>query len=69
MNRARSQLALRAWRDHLLNPLTVTALAGVTAVLSLVGPFGTVASLSLPERAAYWGLLVILGYLAGYLIS
>ena len=63
------QLALREWRRHLLNPLTITVLAGVTAVLALVGPFGTIQSLSLPERAAYWGVLVIVGYVVGYLIS
>lgn len=69
MKSSRLQLALREWRQHLLDPLTLTALGGVTAVLALVGPFGTIASLSLPERAAYWGLLVVLGYAAGYLIS
>ncbi|MGJ8604978.1 MAG: LytTR family DNA-binding domain-containing protein [Marivita sp.] len=69
MKNSHTQLALREWRRHLLNPLTVTALAGVTAILALVGPFGTISSLSLPERATYWGLLVVLGYVAGYLIS
>ncbi|MCK0149346.1 LytTR family transcriptional regulator [Marivita sp. S6314] len=63
------QLTLREWRQHLLHPLTLTAQAGVTAVLALVGPFGTLLSLSLPERAAYWGLLVVAGYVVGYAIS
>ena len=69
VNSRQLQLALREWRRHLLHPLTLIALAAVTAVLALVGPFGTIAQLSLPERAAYWGFLVVFGYVAGYLIS
>lgn len=69
MSKRSLQLALREWRGHLLNPLTLTALGGVTAVLALVGPYGTITSLSLPERAAYWGLLVIVGYGIGFFAS
>jgi DNA-binding LytR/AlgR family response regulator len=66
---AATQLALREWRAHMLSPLTATALVSVTAILALVGPYGTILSLSLPERAAYWGLLVVLGYAVGFFAS
>lgn len=69
MSDLRLQLALRQWRGHLLHPLTVTGLAAVSAVLSLIGPFGTLSSLSLVPRAAYWTGLTVAGYVIGYLIS
>lgn len=69
MNNGQLQLALREWRRHLTHPLTFSALAGVTLVLTLVGPFDTNETLSAPERLTYWALLTGLGYVAGYLIS
>lgn len=61
------QLTLREWRAHFLSPLTLTALFAVSAILSLVGPYGTADVLSLPERAVYWSVLVIVGYGIGYI--
>lgn len=69
MSDPRPQLALREWRRHLLSPLTLTALAAVSAVLCLIGPFGTLASLSLLPRAGYWATLTVSGYAIGSLIS
>ena len=69
MNNGQLQLALREWRRHLTHPLTLSALAGVTLVLTLVGPFDTNETLSAPERLTYWALLTGIGYLAGYVIS
>jgi hypothetical protein len=63
------QFALREWQRHLLHPLTLTALAAVSAVLCLIGPFGTLTSLSLVPRAAYWTFLTFAGYTTGYLVS
>lgn len=62
-------LALREWRGHLAHPLTLTALAAVSAVLCLIGPFGTLSSLALLPRAAYWAGLTVSGYVIGYLIG
>ncbi len=53
----------------MLHPLTLTALAAVSAVLCLIGPFGTLSSLALLPRAAYWTLLTVSGYVIGYLIG
>ncbi|WP_300582397.1 LytTR family DNA-binding domain-containing protein [Marivita sp.] len=69
MSDPRPQLALREWRRHLLHPLTLTALTAVSAVLCLIGPFGTLSSLSLVPRIAYWTLLTFAGYTTGYLVS
>ena len=69
MSDPRPQLALREWRRHLLHPLTLTALSAVSLVLCLIGPFGTLSSLSLLPRAAYWTVLTVLGYVIGYLIA
>lgn len=52
-----------------MHPLTLTALAAVSAVLCLIGPFGTLSSLTLLPRAAYWTGLTVSGYVIGYLIG
>ena len=69
MSGPRPHSALREWRAHLLHPLTLTALSAVSVVLWLIGPFGTLASLSLLPRAVYWTFLTFAGYTTGYLIS
>ncbi len=69
MSDPRPQLTLREWRRHLLHPLTLTALSAVSLVLCLIGPFGTLSSLSLLPRAAYWTVLTFAGYTTGYLVS
>jgi hypothetical protein len=59
------QSALREIRAHLGQPLTLTALAGATAVLVLAGPFGTLESLGPAGRIGYWGAVVSSTYAAG----
>ena len=59
------QSTLREIRAHLGQPLTLTALAGVTAVLVLAGPFGTLESLGPAGRIGYWGAVVLSTYTAG----
>lgn len=69
MTDTESQSALREWRLHMTHPLTLTAIAGVTVILALVGPFGTITSLNTIERLVYWLLLVAGGYATGYSLS
>jgi len=66
---AKSHSTLREWRAHLTHPLTLAALAAVSAVLALVGPFGTESHLHLLERLAYWSTLVVSGYVLGYVLN
>jgi hypothetical protein len=62
-------LALRDLRGVFGNRLTLAVLAGVALVLGVSGPFGTLDSLPLVARLAYWGAVVPLTYGAGYLGS
>lgn len=68
MDDPKSSLALREIRDHLARRSVLAALAGVTAVLALVGPFGTETRLGLGARLAYWAEMVWLTYAAGYAV-
>ncbi|MBF9059753.1 hypothetical protein HKCCSP123_11225 [Rhodobacterales bacterium HKCCSP123] len=63
------QSALREIRAHLGRPLTLTALAGATAVLVLAGPFGTLESLGPAGRIGYWGAVVASTYAAGTAVN
>lgn len=65
MSRPETQVALRRMRAHLAQPATLVALAAVTAVLVLIGPFGTLDSLRPAARAGYWGAVVCATYATG----
>ncbi|MGQ0611212.1 MAG: hypothetical protein ACT4N9_08940 [Paracoccaceae bacterium] len=52
-------------RDQIRGPTTLAVLTSVALILALSGPFGTILSLSLPGRLAYWGAVVPLTFLAG----
>jgi hypothetical protein len=52
-------------RTHLGQPATLVALGAVTAVLALIGPFGTLDSLRPAARAGYWGAVVGATYAMG----
>ncbi|QBX99519.1 LytTR family transcriptional regulator [Rhodophyticola sp. CCM32] len=47
-------------------PLVLPALAGLAAILALVGPFGTDRVLSFWPRLAYWGGIALGSYSIGY---
>lgn len=51
------------------HPLTLSGLAAVSLVLSLIGPFGTLSYLPLLPRLLYWTILTVAGYVSGYLFS
>lgn len=57
--------ALRQVRDQIIGQTTLAVLASVALILALSGPFGTILSLSLAWRLAYWGSVVPLTFLAG----
>ncbi len=48
---------------------TWAGLAVVLTVAGLVGPFGTYTANPLPERLAYWGLIVIGTFWIGAILS
>ena len=51
------------------DPVTLVALGGVSAVLALIGPFGTGTDLPLFGRAIYWLAVVVGSFLAGSLVQ
>lgn len=57
--------ALRQVRDQIIGQTTLAVLVSVALILALSGPFGTILSLSLAWRLAYWGSVVPLTFLAG----
>lgn len=57
--------ALRQVRDQIIGQTTLAVLVSVVLILALSGPFGTILSLSLAWRLAYWGSVVPLTFLAG----
>lgn len=63
------QLALRDLRAVFARRLTLAVLAGVAVVMGISGPFGTIDSLPLFPRLAYWAIVVPATYGAGYLGS
>ncbi len=67
MNDTRLHSALREWRRHVTHPVALTSLAGVAAVLTLVGPFGTEALLRFGPRLLYWLIIVSATYMIGFL--
>lgn len=56
------QFTLRELRRALSTPLLWAALAGISLVLGLTGPFGTYDGLALPGRIAYWALVATTTY-------
>ncbi|MBF9049411.1 hypothetical protein GTA62_01755 [Roseobacter sp. HKCCD9010] len=63
------QSALRRWGLHMGQPAVVVTLAGLSAILALIGPFGTDRVLGLVPRFGYWAVLVAASYVIGYWAS
>lgn len=59
------QPALRQLQVRFRDPVTLASLAGIGLVMGVSGPFDTFAALDLPQRLAYWGVVVPLSYAAG----
>ena len=69
MNGRPPQSALREMRRHFASPATLGALLALSAVLTLMAPFGTGESLPIPGRALYWSALVLATYATGYAVD
>lgn len=61
------QSALREWRAHLGNPVTLVILAAIAAILTLAAPYETDRLLRLVPRAGYWGVTVFATYALAWL--
>ncbi len=57
--------ALREIRDHLRQPFVLAALAGVTVILGLSGPFRTLDLMAPLPRLGYWAAVVFGTYTIG----
>lgn len=66
MNNRHLQLTLRELRDNFQQPVTLAALAGVAVVVGISGPFDTINAFPLPQRMAYWAVVVPMTYAAGF---
>lgn len=66
MNSRHLHLTLRELRGVLQRPVTVAALAGVAVVMGISGPFDTINAFDLPQRMAYWAVVVPMTYAAGF---
>jgi hypothetical protein len=66
VNRRHLHLTLRELRGNFRQPLTLAALAGVTVVVGISGPFDTINAFALPQRMAYWAVVVPMTYAAGF---
>ena len=69
MTNARSHFALREWRRQFSKPITFYALAGVTIVLTISGPFDTASVMRFLPRLGYWAFVTFGGYSIGFLLS
>lgn len=59
------QFALREWQRQFRLPATWITLAGLAAILALIGPFGTEGVLNLPTAFLYWMAVATVGYAIG----
>ena len=60
------QLTLRELRGNFQQPVTLAALAAVAVVVGISGPFDTINAFALPQRLAYWAVVVPITYAAGF---
>jgi len=61
--------ALREIRAHLTDRRVLGAMLVIALLLGLVGPFGTLETMSLLQRIAYWGAIVVCSYGLAYTVS
>lgn len=69
MNDTPSHFALRQWWVQFSNPITLLILAGVAALLAILGPFETGERLTMAPRFAYWLVMSGATYSVGLLVN
>ena len=65
MNRSPLQLALREMHAVITSRYALIGMGLATVLLTVSGPFGTLTSLNISQRFAYWAVTVGGGYLVG----
>lgn len=69
MERKPLHFALREIRTHLTDRRVLAALLVIVLLLGLIGPFGTMETMSLLQRFAYWGAIAVSSYGLAYSVS
>lgn len=69
VNSRHLHFALRELRGNFQRPTTLAALAGLAVVVGISGPFDTINAFDLPQRMAYWAVVVPMTYAAGMMGS
>lgn len=69
MERTPLHFALREIRAHLTDRRVWGVMLVVVVLLGLVGPFGTIGTMSLGQRLAYWGAIVVSCYGLAFAVS
>lgn len=69
MERQPLHFALREIRAHLTDRRVLGAMLVIALLLGLVGPFGTLETMSLVQRLAYWGAIVVCSYGLAYAVA
>lgn len=69
MNDSPSHFALRQWGAQFTNPIALLILAGVAALLAILGPYETGARLTFAPRLGYWLVTAAATYSLGLLIN
>ncbi|WP_439600644.1 LytTR family DNA-binding domain-containing protein [Devosia sp.] len=69
MERQPLHFALREIRAHLTDRRVLGAMLVIVLLLGLIGPFGTLDSMSLVQRLAYWAAIVVCSYGLAYAVA
>lgn len=69
MNDRHPQSALREWRAFMVKPATPVILVAMAALLAILGPFDTGERLTLAPRFAYWLVMAVCTFSAGFLTN
>ncbi len=69
MNKSLLQTTFREWQTHFARPLTHIIVLGVSVILAVIGPFGTIDILRAFPRFGFWLVQVYVTYSVGFTVS